>query len=88
MGKKAYIIEPGSHSKARSWKGRARQIHQIFRRIQRKYPEVVVLDSILFPGTKIINILRIHIPRKLSAKNMEKEFSCGLIEVAYNPKSS
>ena len=81
---KAYLVEPSSETKVRGWKGRSKKINQIIHQIQEKYPSVVVLDSIFFPGTRIINVLCVHLPRKLSVKDIEKEFSCGLIGVTYS----
>ena len=63
---RAYIVEPGSRSNARSWKGRSRKVAEIARLIHKKYPEIIVFEAVYFPSTKIINILVIHVPETLT----------------------
>ncbi|MDP3792829.1 MAG: hypothetical protein Q8Q89_03830 [bacterium] len=90
--KKAYLIEPGERSfpvkGSRGWKVRSRKVAEIARLIHEKYPKVVIAKPTFFPDTEIINTLVIQLPKTLTREMIEKEFSCGLIEVAYEPRSS
>lgn len=84
---RAYLVEPAP-GRLLWGEVRSREIAEITRLIQEKHPEVIVAKSRYYPGTEIINILVIHVPETLTREKIEKDFSCTLIEVAYEPKSS
>ncbi len=88
---RAYIVEPGERGMPKdgwSWEEASKKVSEITPLIQRKYPEVIVAHTSYFPNTEIINTLVIHVPEELTREMIEKEFSCGLLPVAYEPKSS
>ncbi|OGN02116.1 MAG: hypothetical protein A2655_00120 [Candidatus Yanofskybacteria bacterium RIFCSPHIGHO2_01_FULL_43_42] len=87
---KAYIVEPVKPGI--SWElfseSNSQKVFEIARLITEKYPEVTIAGYHKYPGTEIINTLVIHVPDTLTREAIEEEFSCGLLPVAYEPKSS